>query len=283
MIPSELKDRVINTLTNKLDNDVKIINIQFVGGGCINSSFKITTNQGDFFLKYNDNSLVSLFDVERKGLDLLREKGDIYIPDVIGSGKDFLLLEFIDSSLEKNDFWEDFGYRLSNLHKCSNDLFGLEYDNFIGSLYQSNNQSNNWIDFFIDQRIRPQLAIQSFPADFLSSFDRLFLNLDKLFPDVTPSLVHGDLWNGNYMVYNNQPVLIDPALYFGFREMDIAMTKLFGGFSNRFYIAYHENYPLDDGWEDRLDICNLYPLLVHVNLFGGSYYSQVRDIVNRFS
>ena len=180
------------------------------------------------------------------------------------------------------NFWENFGRDLSYLHQNSNSLFGLDHDNFIGSLVQKNQYHSTWIDFFIHQRIKPQLLLGNFSSDFLRSCDKLFVKIEDLFSNEPSSLLHGDLWSGNFLSNNERPVLIDPSVYFGCREMDISMTKLFGGFDQRFYDSYNENFPLYEGWEERIDICNLYPLLVHVNLFGGSYYNQTKNIIDSF-
>lgn len=282
MIPEKLKEKVIHVLTTKIDKKVDLLDFKILTGGCINNSCKIIANCGSFFLKWNQDAPNRMFETEKRGLELLRQTQTIYIPDVIEWDKNFLLMEFIDESHQTNNFWEEFGFKLSNLHRESTISFGLDYNNFIGSLPQDNTIHSNWLDFFISQRIRPQLAIGDFSSNFLSSFDRFFTKIDNLFPNGNSSLLHGDLWSGNFLIYEDSPVLIDPAIYFGFREMDIAMSQLFGGFDNRFYSSYNENYPLDAGWKDRLDICNLYPLLVHVNLFGGSYYDQTKNIINRF-
>ena len=223
-----------------------------------------------------------MFEVEAKGLELIQKSNTIDTPKIISYDHEFLLMEFIDKSIKNDNFWEGFGRNLAGLHKVSDSTFGLAYNNFIGSFDQDNTNQDKWIDFFINQRINKQLSIGNFPSSFLHSFDTLFIKIENLFTDEPPSLLHGDLWNGNFLSYNNKAILVDPAIYFGHREMDISMSKLFGGFSDRFYSSYNESYPLNPEWKERVDICNLYPLLVHVNLFGGSYYSQVCDIVRRF-
>jgi fructosamine-3-kinase len=256
--------------------------MQPVSGGCINNATKIITNYGNFFLKWNINASEKMFETEVKGLELLRKSKTIYIPQLIAHDHNYLMMEFIEKEPPSNILWEEFGRDLSELHKVSNINFGLDHNNFIGSLSQDNKQQLRWSDFFINQRIIPQLSMGDFSPDFIRDFDKLFLKIDALFLDEPSSLLHGDLWNGNFIFLNNKTALIDPAVYFGSREMDIAMSKLFGGFHDQFYSSYNENYPLSEGWQERIDICNLYPLLVHVNLFGGGYYSQVKTILNRF-
>ena len=282
MIPNKVEEKIKFVLNSKFGGNVSLLNVQFVSGGCINNSCKIISSCGDFFFKWNNNAPSEMFEVESRGLDLLRESNTLYIPETISYDKNYLLMEFVDDGEKNNRFWEEFGRGLSQMHQKTNSFYGLDHDNFIGSLDQKNDFKNSWIDFFINQRILPQLALGDFSPDFLSSFDKLFVKLDSLFPKEPPSLLHGDLWSGNFLVNESGPVLIDPAIYFGFREMDIAMSKLFGGFDDSFYSSYNELNPLSEGWEDRLGLCNLYPLLVHVNLFGGSYYNQVKGILSRF-
>ena len=180
-----------------------------------------------------------------------------------------------------------FGKQLAQLHQNTNTSFGLEESNYIGSLLQQNNLHNNWIDFFINERLKPQIKLArdngKIDLSTITKFERLYTKLDEIFPEEPPALLHGDLWSGNFMVdEKGGPVIIDPAVYFGHREMDIAMTKLFGGFNQQLYQSYNEHFPLEKGWEQRVDICNLYPLMVHVNLFGGGYLEQVKSILNKF-
>ena len=169
------------------------------------------------------------------------------------------------------------------MHQQTHPKFGLEFDNYIGSLQQSNEQNKNWDDFFIQKRLQAQLSIGDFTANILSDFDKLFQKIPNIFPAEKTALLHGDLWSGNFLAKGGDtPTLIDPAIYYGNREMDIAMSKLFGGFNSDFYFAYNESYPLENGWEERIQICNLYPLLVHVNLFGGGYINQVKNILSYY-
>ena len=284
MISPSLKDKVKRSILQKISSDIEVLDYVPVSGGCISQTFKIVTSDRDFFLKFNDSFFGKMFDCEANGLDLLRVSADnsIFVPEVVDFSDDYLLMDFIDESPVSNNFWDSFGYGLSAIHKNYNSHFGLDHDNYIGSLIQENKMFNSWSDFFINQRIIPQIKQGNFSSD-LKRFDDLFLRIESIFPVEKPSLLHGDLWNGNYLIFNGNPCLIDPSVYFGFREMDIAMTKLFGGFSDRFYDSYNDSYPLAYEWQDRLDLCNLYPLLVHANLFGGSYYNRVKEIVRYFT
>ena len=233
-----------------------------------------------------------MFAAEAKGLALLRDVKSLKIPEVIsvweGGESQFLILEYIGQGYKKETYWRDFGSALAEIHRHTRDHFGLDHDNYIGSLPQRNAATSSWVDFFIQQRLAVQLryAVDSrkLGAEALRLFDKLFAKLPTLLSEGPPSLLHGDLWAGNIMVTaQGDPCLIDPAVYFGNREMDLAMTALFGGFDPVYYEGYNEVYPLERGWQERADIYNLYPLLVHVNLFGGSYIAQSLAIVRRFA
>jgi len=224
-----------------------------------------------------------MFMCEAMGLSLIKENVlSLSVPKVLSYSTDYLLMEFVENRDKNNLFWENFGRGVSEMHKTTRTCFGLNYDNFIGNLSQKNNFENKWSDFFINQRLLPQLCLSGFSSSLLFSFDKLFLKIESLFPEELPSLLHGDLWSGNFLFGPSFPVVIDPSVYFGFREMDIAMSSLFGGFNSRFYDSYNELNPLLHGWKDRLDLCNLYPLLVHHNLFGGGYYKQIKSVLYRF-
>ncbi len=283
MIPSEIKRRIITQLGNALNTTITVNGESSIVGGCINNAIKINTNKGDFFVKWNTNSKANMFQSEYNGLKVLKDTNTIRIPNVLCFDDDFLILEFIPPSNPNNAFWEVFGQKLALMHKQTHSKFGLDFDNYIGSLYQDNTQNKNWTEFFIQNRLQAQLSIGNFSGTLLSDFDKLFQKLPNLFPNEKPALLHGDLWNGNFLAKNGDtPMLIDPAIYYGNREIDIAMSKLFGGFNSDFYFAYNESHPLENGWEDRIQICNLYPLLVHVNLFGGAYINQVKNILSYY-
>tara|TARA_B110000263_G_C15193330_1_gene457096 strand:- start:99 stop:956 length:858 start_codon:yes stop_codon:yes gene_type:complete len=283
MIPSEIKRRIITQLGNALNTTITVNGESSIVGGCINNAIKINTNKGDFFVKWNTNSKANMFQSEYNGLKVLKDTNTIRIPNVLYFDDDFLILEFISPSNPNNAFWEVFGQKLALMHKQTHSKFGLDFDNYIGSLYQDNTQNKNWTEFFIQNRLQAQLSIGNFSGTLLSDFDKLFQKLPNLFPNEKPALLHGDLWSGNFLAKNGDtPMLIDPAIYYGNREMDIAMSKLFGGFNSDFYFAYNESRPLENGWEERIQICNLYPLLVHVNLFGGAYINQVKNILSYY-
>ena len=271
---------------------VSVRSFTSASGGCINNGGKIIIGNSTYFLKWNDlNKYPGMFDAEAKGLSLLALSNSLKIPHVVFVGTaghyQFLLLQHIEEGVRGGNYWEHFGSRLATLHKTSSATFGLDHDNYIGSLRQHNNESPTWVDFFITQRLMRQVevAVNAGRLDTTTSkgFDRLFARLPSLLPEEAPSLLHGDLWSGNLMTTSDgDPCVIDPAVYFGHREVDLAMTQLFGGFDKRFFDVYNDTFPLLAGYEERLDVYNFYPLLVHVNLFGGGYASQVRSILYKF-
>ena len=292
MIPPAILEAITGFLQSGSSRPAQILSFQPVSGGSINQAFQLKTSLENYFLKYNDASrFPQMFQKEAKGLELLRSSGAINVPEVLfvaEAGKyAFLLLEHISSAPIKNEFWDDFGKSLAVLHAHMADKFGLDHDNFMGSLVQQNNFHENWIVFFIEERLEPQVRLarekNAISKSDVLAFERLYQKLDGIFPKTLPSLLHGDLWSGNFMInHQGKPCLIDPAVYYGHPEIDIAMTTLFGGFSQRFYAAYNHHNPLEKGWQTRLDIYNLYPLMVHVNLFGGGYLSSVRGILGKF-
>lgn len=283
--------QLVKHLKELVAEDIKISDTRKIGGGSINTALFIKTNLGNFFVKFNQSNQLDLFDIEVKNLELLAKAKAVRIPKVYGTfrieGHEFLLLQFIESGTPHYDFWRDLGTGLARLHKTTKDTFGLHFDNYIGSLPQSNTPTSEWTDFFIHQRLEPMLkmAIDSGKAEpeLIPKFESLYSKLNEIFPKENPALLHGDLWSGNCMAdENGDPVIYDPAVYYGHREMDLAMTRLFGGFESEFYESYHEEFPLEKHWEQRIAVCNLYPLLVHVNLFVGSYIQSIKNIVNRY-
>jgi protein-ribulosamine 3-kinase len=271
----------------------EIVSVKPVGGGCINQTYSVKTKASHFFVKINSASRYpGMFEAEARGLGLLAAAGELAVPKVFGSGSAdgnlFLVLEFIESRTQSNDFWKNFGRGLARLHKFNGNKYGLDHNNYIGSLGQSNNQMEVWEDFFVSQRLLPQIKLAKqnglMPRSIENMFSNLFNHLGDFFPPQKPSLIHGDLWAGNFMTNSTgYAILIDPAVYYGHRYMDLGMTKLFGGFSEQFYFFYNEEFPLEKEWQKGLDIANLYPLMVHVNLFGASYLSGVSQTLKMFT
>ncbi|MEN8124720.1 MAG: fructosamine kinase family protein [Bacteroidota bacterium] len=269
----------------------KIRNISPLSGGDINDVYKIETDKNNYVLKLNqENSFPDMFKKEKNGLISIAQTG-AKTPKVIhcftDSGIQFLILDFIKEESISNIFWKYFAEDLVKLHKKQSNFFGLEYDNYIGSLNQINTIKKTWNTFFVEDRLDP-LVKKAFDLNrlqryHLKSFKNLYLKLNEILPIEKPSLIHGDLWSGNLMCGKGQtPFFIDPAIYFGNREIDIAMTQLFGGFDHSYLTFYNEIYPLEKGWEERINIHNLYPRLVHLILFGKSYLNGIESVLKKF-
>jgi fructosamine-3-kinase len=279
-------------LSGHFNHPIEIVSHKQVFGGDINQTFQLETNIGSFFLKMNDGSFKDMFEKEFQGLQLLHQTQTIKVPQPIlhseVENKIFLVTEFIQKGNPSKNFWQTFAQQLASLHKHSNKGFGLETNNYIGSLHQQNNFCNTWSEFYATQRILPlaQLAFNQnkFDKQDLSQAEKLCARFNDLFPAEKPSLIHGDLWSGNFMSdENGAPVIYDPAVYYGSREMDIAMSLLFGGFDKKFYDSYNEAFPLQPNWKERVELCQLYPLLVHLILFGGHYYNSVINIIRIYN
>lgn len=280
-------------LRRVLSADVVVSNIIPVGGGSISNAYRLETSLGSYFLKTDGRAdASSMFRAEGEGLNLLRLNSKFTIPEFVGLVTEgptaMLLMELINSSGRSNTYWKDLGYWLADLHRTSNSRFGLESNNYIGSLPQYNDFEPTWYDFFINMRITPQVKMARdhglISSSFNSEIGRALPKIVDLMPIEPPALIHGDLWSGNLMVDDKgSPCLVDPAVYYGHREMDIAFSRLFGGFSSEFYESYNEAYPMEPGIESRIDLYNLYPLLVHLNLFGMSYYGQIASTISRFT
>jgi len=261
-------------------------------GGSINHVFRVESDRGIFVMKINSLAKYpEMFKTEARGLTTLSETKSISCPEVIGYSEleshQILLIEYIQEGKPLNDFFEDFANRLATLHRVTSSHFGLKYNNYIGRLSQDNTEEKTILDFFIQRRLLPQLhlAVKSETLDTSSrtKFDVLLKKLPTLLPNEEAALLHGDLWSGNFIAGENGTVsLIDPAIHYGSRESEIAMTKLFGGFDHSFYSTYQNAFPMQNRWEERVDLWNLYPLLVHVNLFGTSYIPDLIRILNKY-
>lgn len=270
----------------------KLKSISPLSGGNINDVYLVQTFGEKRVIKLNSkNKFPEMFSEEQKGLGELKNANAIGIPESLESGnfedKSFLILEYVESGHKTPIFWENFGIQLNKLHQVSNEAFGFSSNNYIGSLSQSNQYHSNWSEFYALERLEPQLksAIdKGYLKGFTSKFENLYTKLENLFPIESPCLIHGDLWSGNFIASNNDsPYLIDPAVYYGHREMDIGMSMLFGGFDKHFYECYNAENPLENKWQERVPLTQLYPLLVHVNLFGEGYVSSVKSVIDKFT
>ncbi|MGM0946507.1 MAG: fructosamine kinase family protein [Bacteroidota bacterium] len=269
----------------------KLKDASLIAAGSHNQGIRLETPEGSFFLKINFDHERDILKKEAAGLDLLRNSTFLQVPDVVGFGRvgdyNYLLMEFIQKRRQNSNYWENLGIGLAHLHLTQQSQFGLEEDNFIASLNQRNLPTDKWLDFFVEYRLEPLIGKAYFdrlvPLDFLKRFQEIYPKLNGIFPEENPALLHGDLWSGNVICNEDgQPALIDPAVYFGHREMDLAFSRLFGGFDQEFYEAYESAFPLAPGFESRMGIYNLYPLLVHLNLFGSAYLPGIERILKRF-
>lgn len=266
-----------------------------VGGGCINETQVLTLSDGqNVFLKHNSRAPANFFRAEARGLCLLGTAEDgPRVPQPLGGTPEpdakFLLMEHLESTATGKDFYIRFAESLARLHRTTADHYGLDHDNFIGLTEQRNTLEGRGVVFFREHRLRRQQKLArhagKLPATADKNLDRLCDKLEDLL-DVTgewPALLHGDLWSGNYFcTAEGKPCIFDPAVYFGLREADLAMTELFGRLPQAFYDAYHAALPLNPGYEERKAIYNLYHLLNHLNLFGSSYLASVQQTLRYY-
>jgi fructosamine-3-kinase len=275
-----IRDPVVPAIEAALGSAV--VSWDAVSGGDINQAHEARLADGrQIFVKSNDDAPAGMFAAEARGLDWLAQAQALRVPTVITQGPDFLVLECLRPGRRKPDFDEQLGRGLAALHRTGAPHFGLDHDNFIGRLAQANGPLPTWAAFYRERRLLPQLrlAVDSHRAStaMRQGFEHLLARLEDLVgPAEPPARLHGDLWGGNAMVdETGMPCLIDPAVFGGHREVDLAMMRLFGGFGPRVFAAYEEAFPLPPGHQARVPLYQLYFLMVHVNLFGGSYVASV--------
>ncbi|MCC8407646.1 fructosamine kinase family protein [Mucilaginibacter sp. UR6-1] len=281
---------LLSAIENELNE--RIITCLPVSGGDINKAFCLHTQSSKYFIKVNSNSsFPGMFEAEAAGLELIGDTGAIAVPQVLLQGNvnddAYLILKWLDTQSAGAADLKLLGTQLAAMHQNTSASFGLYHHNYMGSLRQRNKKHNSWASFFIEERLEPmvKLAVDNglLSAKEAAGFDELYHHMPNLFDEEQPALIHGDLWGGNYLISTDgKPNLIDPAVSYGHREFDIAMTTLFGGFGNGFYEAYSAAYPLAQGWQQRLPLWNIYPLLIHLNLFGGMYKQQVLANLSRY-
>ena len=288
MIGSALRARIEAVLGHA------VLSVARVSGGDINDAFELgLADRRSVFLKTNARAPRGMFVAEAEGLAFLREAGALRIPETLAYATaaeepGFLLLEFLRSTRPRPSFDEELGRGLAALHRFGAPSFGFHSANFIARLVQENREHSNWAEFYREQRLTPQLraahAAGRASLALCRKFDRLFAALPELVGEPeAPARLHGDLWGGNLHVdERGAPCLIDPAVYGGHREMDLAMMRLFGGFSQRVFSAYAEAFPLTSGHAERVSLYQLYPLLVHVNLFGSGYLGSVEQALSAY-
>lgn len=271
-------------------SDIATIKATPIGGGDTSESYIIETDKVELFIKLNNRSFYEMYCLEAEGLAILKNEGRQNTPEVfhIGETEDhaFVLMNVIEAERPTDIDWENAGRSIAQLHQCKGQTYGLEKDNFIGKHPQKNIQDNDWVYFFIDNRLEYQRAIarlnNPLPLQLEMAFDNLYGKLPSLLQAESPVLLHGDLWAGNMMFSKGDMILVDPAVYYGIAEMEMAFTTLFGGFASTFYAAYQEITPWATGWKERFDLYNLYPLLVHYNTFGESYLPQIESTLEQY-
>ncbi|MCH8556965.1 MAG: fructosamine kinase family protein [Balneolia bacterium] len=287
MIPDSIKRDVEAAEGITLRNEYPL------SGGSINDAAVADSGSERVVIKWNTAARASMFETEHQGLDLLRKHTDtLLVPEVYSTGKNasysWIVMEYIHEGSNGSTTDREFGNGLAALHRNTASGYGLSHNNYIGRLPQNNSPHEDWVTFFMIRRIEPQIraAVDSglMPSSCIKKLPLLQRSAASLFPDEPASLLHGDLWSGNYLYSESgQAALIDPAVYYGNREIELAFTMLFGRFPAGFYEAYEEAWPIEPGFAQRRDLYNLYPVLVHVNLFGGGYVSQANAIFNQYT
>jgi fructosamine-3-kinase len=266
-----------------------------VSGGDISQAARLKLADGRRVLvKWRGGSLPGLFTAEQRGLTLLHSAGTLRIPAVLVCSEAtahhpaFIAMEWLDTGPKTTAAAQKLGLGLAALHRLTASSFGLEHDNFIGANPQPNHPADNWVDFFRERRLGYQMELAGqngrLPRPRAQRLEKLLGRLSDWLPAHPPaSLLHGDLWGGNWLTATSgEPVLIDPAVYYGHHEADLAFTELFGGFPAAFYAAYQASWPLESGYDERKELYNLYHLLNHLNLFGESYGGSVDSVLRRF-
>lgn len=299
MVPPPVLAAVTTLLENRFGRPPALRSPTPVGGGCINPSARIEADTGEaFFLKWNEAADPEMFAAEADGLRGLEAPGAVRIPEVVGWGGScsradpgWLLLEFVSSGTRAEDYGTQLGEGLAALHTApASTAFGWRRDNFIGSLPQRNQEADSWALFWRDRRIAPQVELARERGFFRNkdgnALDTLLNRMEEILPrtpEAGPALLHGDLWSGNYFPdARGRPVLIDPAVYRGDGEVDLAMMELFGSFPHGFAEAYRRARGISSRYREYgRDLYQLYYLLAHVNLFGGGYVSGALGAAGR--
>ena len=280
---------IARTITQATGQEFTIAKTNSVSGGCINQGYKISSDQAEYFVKLNDASEIEMFVAEAIGLKQMYATRTITVPQPICYGtienSSYIVLQWLDLGRGSSQSYLEMGRQLAAMHRQGkSERFGWERNNTIGSTPQINTQTNNWADFFAEQRIGYQLKLAKRRGGSFPDTDKVVEAVRNKLADRQPqaSLVHGDLWSGNAAIAaDGSPVILDPATYYGDRETDIAMTELFGGFPAAFYQGYNQAWQLEGGYQQRKSIYNLYHVLNHFNLFGGGYANQAKRIIGQ--
>lgn len=268
-------------------NTIDFQHISPLSGGDINETYKVDSTETAYVIKINQaERFPQMFELESKSLEILSKTKSFVIPEVIAYGDfknyTYLILDYIKSGKPQNAS-ESFAAALAKLHQTQSDKFGLDFNNYIGRLPQTNlPQKLNALEFYIDLRLEPQFKLARQNGFEFKNLDTFYKKLESIIPKEKASLIHGDLWAGNHLFTSTQACVFDPAIAFAPREMDVAMMKLFGGYSQDIFNIYDEIYPLEMNWSSRIKLWQLYYILVHLNLFGATYYGQAKQIVDQY-
>jgi protein-ribulosamine 3-kinase len=283
---------ILPAIAERLQTPTNQISATMVHGGSINKCFQVEAGADRYFCKVNSRKVYpGMFQAERIGLMMIAETNTVKVPAcrhiIETDNLQCLLLEWIDRKEPSRNFWHSFGKSLAGMHATTRALPGFDSDNYMGSLTQANQSQNTWSEFFVEKRLRVQVSLAEknklLDKTDLDAFERLYRQIDRLMPSEPNVLLHGDLWSGNFFCDSfDQPVIFDPAVYYGLRHVDLAMTTLFGGFHNDFYEAYTYYSPLSGDYEKLWEVLNLYPLLIHLNLFGSSYRRPILNVLKHF-
>lgn len=260
-----------------------------VSGGSVNSAYALRDGDRSYFVKLNQAERVAMFEAETLGLRQMAATQTVRVPRPICWGMEstssYIVLEWLDLGYGNNQSWQAMGRQLAAMHQVvSEQGFGWDQNNTIGFMPQNNTWTSQWVEFFREHRIGYQFQLAKRRSGHFPQQEQLLAAIPAILADHNPqpSLVHGDLWSGNAAVTQaGEPVLLDPAVYFGDREVDLAMTELFGGFPADFYQGYNDVFPLESGYKQRKILYNLYHILNHFNQFGGSYASQTNRMIEQ--
>lgn len=280
---------IAQNISTALGEPFRIEQQNSIGGGCINSAFRIEGDGQRYFVKFNSASLLDMFEAEAEGLQEMANAHAVHVPQPVTAGtcggQAYLVMEYLETGGSGD--MQVFGQQLAQMHRYTREQFGWHRDNTIGSTPQPNGWYDDWIRFWREQRLGFQLELARQQGAGSALYDRgqqLMEHLADFFTDYQPvaSVLHGDLWSGNYaFTREGEAVIFDPAVYYGDREADLAMTELFGGFSRAFYAGYDAAWPIDPGYATRKTLYNLYHILNHFNLFGGGYASQAQRMIDQ--
>lgn len=284
----------VEKLSNLYGKAVRLEGARSVGGGCINNAMKLSTSEGDFFLKWNASAPADMFQKEAAGLLEMYEAENLFlvIPKVIwspatGEAPALILMEFLPPPKSTSGYEERLGRGIAQLHRKTAAAYGFHHPNYCGTTIQDNTWTDDWPEFYAQRRIWALVQqirlVRGVSTSDLKTYERLVERMPELLPlQTVPSLIHGDLWSGNYLFTAAGPALIDPACYYADREMELGMMQLFSGFSPRVWSAYDEEFPLREGWQGRIHLYQLYHVLNHFLLFGGSYGGQALEIAKSY-